>query len=38
MRKFKLKPDRADVILPASIVLQMIAHEAKIKGVIPMLA
>ncbi len=34
MRKFKLKPDRADVILPASIVLQMIAHEAKIKEVI----
>jgi exopolyphosphatase/guanosine-5'-triphosphate,3'-diphosphate pyrophosphatase len=28
-----LKPDRADVILPASIVLQMIAHEAKIKEV-----
>ena len=34
MRKFKLKPDRADVILPASIVLQMIAHEAKIKEVV----
>ena len=34
IRKFKLKPDRADVILPASIVLQMIAHEAKIKEVI----
>ena len=34
MRRFKLKPDRADVILPASIVLQMIAHEAKIKEVI----
>ncbi|MBC7875735.1 MAG: Ppx/GppA family phosphatase [Anaerolineales bacterium] len=34
MRKFKLKPDRADVILPASIVLQMIGHEAKIKEVI----
>jgi len=33
IRKFKLKPDRADVILPASIVLQMIAHEAKIKEV-----
>ena len=33
MRKFKLKPDRADVILPASIVLQMIAHEAKIREV-----
>ena len=34
IRKFKLKPDRADVILPASIVLQMIAHAAKIKEVI----
>jgi len=34
MRKFKLKPDRADVILPACIVLQMIAHEAKIKEVV----
>jgi exopolyphosphatase/guanosine-5'-triphosphate,3'-diphosphate pyrophosphatase len=34
MRKFKLKPDRADVILPASIVLQMIAHEAKIREVV----
>ena len=34
IRKFKLKPDRADVILPASIVLQMIAHAAEIKGVI----
>jgi exopolyphosphatase/guanosine-5'-triphosphate,3'-diphosphate pyrophosphatase len=34
MRKFRLKSDRADVILPASIVLQMIAHEAKIKEVI----
>jgi exopolyphosphatase/guanosine-5'-triphosphate,3'-diphosphate pyrophosphatase len=33
MRKLKLNPDRADVILPASIVLQMIAHEAKIKEV-----
>ena len=34
MRRFKLKPDRADVILPASIVLQMIAHEARIKEVV----
>jgi exopolyphosphatase/guanosine-5'-triphosphate,3'-diphosphate pyrophosphatase len=34
IRKFKLKSDRADVILPASIVLQMIAHEAKIKEVL----
>jgi exopolyphosphatase/guanosine-5'-triphosphate,3'-diphosphate pyrophosphatase len=30
MRKFKLKPDRADVILPASIVLRMIAKEARV--------
>jgi exopolyphosphatase / guanosine-5'-triphosphate,3'-diphosphate pyrophosphatase len=34
IRKFKLKPDRADVILPASIVLQMIAYEAKIREVV----
>jgi exopolyphosphatase/guanosine-5'-triphosphate,3'-diphosphate pyrophosphatase len=34
MRKLKLKADRADVILPASIVLQMIAHEAKVKEVV----
>jgi len=33
MRRLKLKSDRADVILPASIVLQMIAHEAKVKEV-----
>ena len=33
MRRLKLKPDRADVILPASIVLQMIAHEAKVREV-----
>lgn len=33
MRKFKLKPDRADVILPASIVLKMIAQEARAKEV-----
>lgn len=30
MRKLKLKPDRADVILPACIVLQMIAREARV--------
>ena len=34
IRKFKLKPDRADVILPASAVLQMIAHKAKIGEVV----
>ncbi len=33
MRKFKLKPDRADVILPASIVLHMIAQEARVREV-----
>lgn len=32
-RKFKLKPDRADVILPASIVLHMIAQEAHVQEV-----
>jgi exopolyphosphatase/guanosine-5'-triphosphate,3'-diphosphate pyrophosphatase len=33
MREFKLKPDRADVILPASIVLKMIAQEANVKEI-----
>jgi exopolyphosphatase/guanosine-5'-triphosphate,3'-diphosphate pyrophosphatase len=33
MRRFKLKPDRADVILPASIVLKIIAQEARVKEV-----
>ena len=33
MRKFKLRPDRADVILPASIVLRMIATEAHVKEI-----
>jgi exopolyphosphatase/guanosine-5'-triphosphate,3'-diphosphate pyrophosphatase len=33
IHKFKLRPDRGDVILPASIVLQMIAHETKIKEI-----
>jgi len=33
IRKLKLKPDRADVILPAAIVLQLIAHEAKVKEI-----
>ncbi len=28
IRRFKLRPDRADVILPAAIVLQLIAREA----------
>ena len=30
IRKFKLRPDRADVILPAAIMLQIIAREAKV--------
>lgn len=33
MKKFKLKHDRADVILPAMIVLNIIAREARIKEV-----
>ena len=33
MRKLKLRPDRADVILPASIVLHLIASEAKVKRI-----
>ncbi|MEW6403691.1 MAG: Ppx/GppA phosphatase family protein [Chloroflexota bacterium] len=33
IRKFKLRPDRADVILPAAIVLQMIAREAKVREI-----
>lgn len=33
MRKYKLRPDRADVILPAAIVIQMIAHEAHVRHV-----
>ncbi len=31
--KLKLRPDRADVILPAAIVLQIIAHEAGVRQV-----
>src|SRR5919106_5577948 len=33
MRKLKLRPDRADVILPASIVLHLIACEAGVKQI-----
>jgi exopolyphosphatase/guanosine-5'-triphosphate,3'-diphosphate pyrophosphatase len=33
MRKLKLRPDRADVILPASIVLHLVASEAKVKQI-----
>ena len=32
--RLKLRPDRADVILPASIVLHMIASEARVKQVV----
>jgi exopolyphosphatase/guanosine-5'-triphosphate,3'-diphosphate pyrophosphatase len=34
MQKWKLRPDRADVILPASIVLHMIAQEAGVKQIL----
>ena len=34
IRKFKLRPDRADVILPGAIVLQIIAREARVRQVI----
>lgn len=34
MQKWKLRPDRADVILPASIVLSMIAREASVKQIL----
>lgn len=33
IRKFNLQPDRADVILPAAIVLQMVAQEAHVRQV-----
>lgn len=33
INKLKLKPDRADVILPAAIVLQLIATEARVKEI-----
>jgi exopolyphosphatase/guanosine-5'-triphosphate,3'-diphosphate pyrophosphatase len=34
IQKWKLRPDRADVILPASIVLYMIAREAGVKRIL----
>ncbi|HEX2698113.1 MAG TPA: Ppx/GppA phosphatase family protein [Anaerolineales bacterium] len=34
IRKLKLRPDRADVILPAAIVLQLIAREARVRQVV----
>lgn len=33
MREFKLRPDRADVILPASIALRLIARQGRVKEV-----
>ena len=33
IRKLKLRSDRADVILPATIVLQLIAREARVKQI-----
>jgi exopolyphosphatase/guanosine-5'-triphosphate,3'-diphosphate pyrophosphatase len=33
MRKFNLQPDRADVILPAAIVLQTVAQEAHVRHI-----
>jgi exopolyphosphatase/guanosine-5'-triphosphate,3'-diphosphate pyrophosphatase len=33
IKKLKLRPDRADVILPASIVLHMIASESRVKQI-----
>ena len=33
IRKLNLKPDRADVILPAAVVLQLIATEARVKEI-----
>ncbi len=33
IRKFNMRPDRADVILPAAIVLQLIAREAHVRQV-----
>ncbi len=33
IKKFNLRPDRADVILPAAIVLQLIAREAHVRQV-----
>ncbi len=34
IQKLKLRPDRADVILPASVVLHMIAREARVSEVL----
>ncbi len=34
IRKYELRPDRADVILPAAIVLQIIAREARVHQIL----
>jgi len=34
IKKFDLRPDRADVILPAAVVLHMIAREARVREVL----
>ncbi len=34
IRKLDLRPDRADVILPATVILQMIAREARVRRVV----
>lgn len=34
IRKFKLRPDRADVILPAAIILHLIAGQARVKQIV----
>ena len=34
IQKLKLRPDRADVILPAAVVLQLIAREAGVKQIV----
>jgi exopolyphosphatase/guanosine-5'-triphosphate,3'-diphosphate pyrophosphatase len=34
IRKFKLRPDRADVIVPAAIALQNIAHQAEVQHIL----
>ncbi len=33
MREFKLRPDRADVILPAAIALRLIAHQGRVREI-----
>ena len=33
IQKFKLRPDRADVILPAAIILHLVANQARVKQI-----